>query len=276
MCAWEFTNIQSQIKGEILIGVPYKNNPSPKFINGLMSAKFPDYFAHSVMFLSGQPLDISRNIVVSNGLQRKVSHILFLDEDIILKPDTITDLKEVNFPIAGAVYFGRNPPYDVVANINGKPVTRNEIIEKRGTANNGKGMMEITEIGMGATLIDIRVFERIAITHKLPWFCLLRHPGQLDEVEKDDTGIYYTFEEAQALGYHCKYCGNTLIAPFFDYRIGKYAENSLSEDYYFCKIAREAGFQIFVAIHADVHHELHDITIGIEGITNTTVTAGLI
>lgn len=275
--AWEFHNgRQSQVKGEILVGVPYKQNFSAKFIAGLMKLQFPDYFSHSFYFETGQPLDIARNIMVSNGLQRNVSHLLFLDEDVILKQDTIISLKEANMPIIGAVYFARNPPYSIVARINGNPITRDELISKRNNTPGGKALMEVHDIGMGAVLIDMRVFQRIANTHKLPWFCMLKHPDQLREIEKDDTGIYYDTNEAVALNYKCKYCNNTLIAPFFDYRIGKYSENSLSEDYYFCKVAREAGFSIYLSLHTEVEHEITMFTIDSVGLNNSTVGAGII
>lgn len=274
--AWEYNNIYSQKKGEILIGIPYKSNPTPKFTTGLMGAQYPDYFAHSVYFSTGQPLDIARNIIISNGLQRNVSHILYLDEDVILKPETIPELYEAHFPIVGAVYYGRNPPYNVVANISRNPITRDTIVQKRTASPDGKALMEVHEVGMGATLIDMRVFSRIAQTHQLPWFCMLRHPEQLAEIEKDDTGIFYNYQEAKALGYRCKYCSNTLIAPFFEYRIGKYADNSLSEDYYFCKIAREAGFSIYLSLHTEVEHEITQFTISSDGLTNSTITAGVV
>jgi hypothetical protein len=273
--AWDFHNPQSQIKGEVLVGVPYKQNFSAKFLSGLVGLQFPDYFAHSVYLQTGQPLDIARNIMVSNALQRNVSHLFFVDEDVVLQRDTLLQLKEAGMPIIGAVYYGRNPPYNVVANINRNAVTRDQLVQKRNSAPDGRALMEVHEIGMGATLIDMRVFERIATVHDLPWFCLLRHPEQLAEVEKDDTGIYYTTAEAQALGYRCKHCNNTLIAPFFDYRIGKNAENSLSEDYYFCKLARNTGFSIYLSIHTEVEHEITMFTISSAGLTNSTITAGL-
>lgn len=274
--AWEFQNPKSQIKGEILIGLPHRASFSDKFLAGIMNVQYPDYFAHSVFMEEGLPLDIARNVVVSNGLQRKVSHILFLDADIVLKQDTFLLLKEANFPIVGAVYFGRNPPYNAVANINSRPVTRETIVEKRNSAPNTKALMEVHEIGMGAALIDLRVFTRIAQFHNLQWYCMLRHPDQLANIEKDDTGISFDNNEAIALNYKCKYCGNTLIANFFDYRIGKTSENSLSEDYYFCKLARECGFQVYIAIHTEVGHEIKTFIIDSNGLTNSTTSAGVV
>jgi hypothetical protein len=276
--AWELSSQQQsqQIKGEILVGIPYKQNFSAKVFQGGLKLQFPDYYAHMWMMLTGQPLDTARNIMISYALQRNASHVFYVDQDIILETDTLKLLHETNMPIVGAVYFGRNPPYDVVANINGKPVTREMIIQKRNSAPGGKALMEVHELGFGAMLIDTRVFHRIASYHKLPWFCLNKHPDQLAEVEKNSTGIYFDFPEAIALDYRCKYCNNTLVAPFFDYRLGKNTDKALSEDYFFCELAREAGFSIYMAIHIECEHEAPFFTISSKGLTNSTVSAGIV
>jgi hypothetical protein len=274
--AWEFINAKSQVKGEILIGLPHREAFSDKFLAAVLGVQYPEMFAHSLYMESGLPLDISRNVAVSHALQRKVSHILFLDADILLQRDTITLLHRAALPIVSAVYYGRNPPHNVVANISGKPLTRNNIEEKRNSTPNGQALMEVHDTGMGCVLIDMRVFERIATVHNLEWYCMMRHPDQLANIEKDDTGLTYTNEEAIALNYACKYCGNTLIAKFFEYRIGKYAEDSLSEDYYFCKLARKCGFSLYLAIHAEVPHEIKTYTIDSKGLTNSVTSAGVV
>ena len=274
--SWEIASPKSQTKGEILIGLPYRTGFSAKFLSGILGVMYPDFFAHSIFMETGLPIDIARNVVITNGLQRNVSHIVFLDADIILKNDTLLRLKEANFPIVGAVYFGRNPPYNVVSNISGKPITRDEIVTKRNNAPNGKALMEVHEVGMGCTMIDLRVFKRIAKVHNLRWYCMLRHPELPEQIEADDTGISYDNDEATALKYKCKYCGNALIANFFDYRIGKQSNNSLSEDYYFCKLARQCGFQVYLSLDAEVEHEITMFTIDSNGLTNSTTSAGVI
>lgn len=183
-CAWEIANQRSQVKGEILIGLPHRASFSDKFVAGVLDVQYPDYFAHSIFFEEGLPLDIARNVVVSNGLHRKVSHILFLDADIILKRDTITELHKASLPIVSGLYYGRNPPYNVVANISNRPLTKNEIVQKRNAAPDGQALMEVHEIGMGIALINLRVFERIAKFHNLQWYCMMRHPDQLSNIEK--------------------------------------------------------------------------------------------
>ena len=249
---------------------------SAKFLSGIIGVQYPDYFAHSIFMEEGLPLDIARNVVVSNGLQRNVSHIVFLDSDVILKADTFLRLKEANFPIISALYFGRNPPHNVVANISGIPITRNDAVSKRNAAPDKKALMEVHEVGMGCVLIDMRVFKRIAKFHNLKWYCMLRHPDLPANIEQDDTGISYDNDEAKLLEYKCKYCGNTVIAKFFEYRIGKYSENSLSEDYYFCKLARQCGFQIYLNLGAEVEHEITTYTIDSNGLTNSVTSAGVV
>ena len=280
MCAWElFSQQQQKIPGNIYIGVPYAKDFSARFLNGITSLRFPNGYGHSGHFQKGLPLDITRNIMVSHALQAGASHLFFVDSDIGLRPETLLELEEARMPIVGAVYYSRNPPYTVVANINGKPLTHQEIVNKRSTAPNGKALMEVHDIGMGAALIDCRTFYRMMNYHKLPFFCMGRHPGQLDNLEKDDIGLYYETAEAVELGFRCKYpeCGhNTLVAPFFDYRIGKYTEDSLSEDYYFCKKVRETGISVYLSIATEVDHEITTFFVNGDGLHNSAVNIGVV
>lgn len=272
--AWEFHNQQqSYIKGEILVALPYKQNFSAKFLTGVLSVQFPEAFSHSFLIQTGQPLDISRNLAVSNALQRRnVSHIFFLDEDVILKPETIISLKNTNMPFVGATYYSRSPPYNVTANINQKPITRDMIVERRKNhPPNSNIILEVTEIGMGACLIDTRVFKRIAEHNNLKWLCLVRH----DNDNNDDTATAFDNSQARALNYRCNQCNNTLLAKFFDYRLGKEQEDSLSEDYYFCKLARKTGFSVYLDVNTEVGHEITMFTINTDGLENSTLPAGI-
>ena len=89
--------------------------------------------------------------MVSNALQRNVSHVFFLDQDIILKPDTLIELLFPQMPIVSAVYYSRAPPYNAVANIKGNPLTRDFIMEKLEKAEKHQALMEVHEVGAGAT-----------------------------------------------------------------------------------------------------------------------------
>jgi hypothetical protein len=277
--AWQFESIQqNQLKAQILIGVPYKQRFSDKFQKGLLSLRFPEMTGHMIMWETGQPVDVSRNIMVSAALQNNCTHLFFVDQDIILEPDTLIHLIEQQLPLVGSVYYARSDPYPVVATINQVALSHDTVKEKLKNASNGRAIMEVHEIGMGATLIDTRVFKRIAMINNMEWLCMLRHPHieQLKELEKDDNMISFTNDEAIRASYRCPYCNNTLIAKFFEYRIGKYKTDALSEDYYFCKLVRKAGFSVYLALHTEVGHELSTMVLNGDGLLNTTTSAGVV
>lgn len=278
MCAWEMQNRRSQLKGEIMIAIPYKQRFSDKFSKGMYSLQFPAMTGHMVFWETGQPVDVSRNIAASIALQRNCTHLFFVDQDIILKQNSLLELFDQQLPVVGCVYYSRSDPYNVVATINQLALSRNTVKEKLEGAHDHRAIMEVHEIGMGATLIDTRVFKRMAMAHNMEWLCMLRHSHikELAELEKDDNMISFTNEEAIRSNYRCPYCNNTIIAKFFEYRIGKYTTDALSEDYYFCKYARKTGFSIYLCLHAEVAHEINSMEIDGNGLTNTTQQAGVV
>ena len=261
-----------------MIGIPYKQRFSDKFQKGLLSLRFPEMTGHMVFWETGQPVDVSRNIMVSVALQRNLSHLYFVDQDIIVNPNSLTDLFEQYLPFVGSVYYASSDPYNVVATINQMALSRDTIREKLASAPGNRALLEVTEIGMGSTLIDTSVFKRIAMLNNMEWLCMLRHPQieALKDLEKDDNMISFTNEEAIRSGYKCPYCNNTLVAKFFEYRIGKYTTDALSEDYYFCKLARKAGFSVYLCLHSEVDHEIGSFTINGAGLTNSTQQAGVV
>lgn len=229
--AWELQNRRSQLKGEIMIGIPYKQRFSDKFTKGMYALQFPPMTGHMVFWETGQPVDVSRNIMVSAALQRNVSHLLFVDQDIILKQNTLLELFDQQLPVVGCVYYSRSDPYNVVATINHEALSRDFVKEKLNSAKDQRAIMEVHEIGMGCTLIDTRVFKRLAMIHNLEWICMLRHPHikELEELEQDDRMVSFTNEEAIRSNYRCPYCNNTIIAKFFEYRIGKYTTSACKQ-----------------------------------------------
>jgi hypothetical protein len=70
--------------------------------------------------ISGKPIDLARNVMVTKALQDKCEYIFFLDSDILVNPDTLTKLFIGNMPIISGVYYSRAPPYEMVAQIGGR------------------------------------------------------------------------------------------------------------------------------------------------------------
>jgi hypothetical protein len=112
--------------------------------------------------ISGKPIDLSRNVMVTKALQDKCEYIFFLDSDILVNPDTLQKLFIANLPIISAVYYSRAPPYEMVAQIGGRGLSH----EIAGSDQ----VRDVEEVGMGCCLVNTRVFHRIG--RKLDWQCV--------------------------------------------------------------------------------------------------------
>jgi hypothetical protein len=103
--------------------------------------------------ISGKPIDLSRNVMVTKALQDKCEYIFFLDSDILVNSDTLQKLFIGNLPIISAVYYSRAPPYEMVAQIGGRGLSHEMAGEDQ--------VREVEEVGMGCCLVNTRVFHRV-------------------------------------------------------------------------------------------------------------------
>jgi len=234
----------------ILIAVPHQNRTTFNFVKGLRSLQLP--FNYVDYYSSGHPLDLTRNICVSKMLQLGCDYLFFVDSDILLQPDTFIQLWQMRMPIVSGVYMGRSAPYEPVANIQGKSIGHNIIKEP-------PQLREVLEVGMGCCLIERRVFERIG--DKLNQYrCLMDHTQ-----DAGAKSIVYTAKEARFQQYLCRFCKQPIIAEFFKNTIGTNDPNPMSEDYYFCNLARQNGYQIFVHNAVVVGHEFDSGNFYVDG-----------
>jgi len=176
----------------ICIGIPYATVTSQCTItwalklNNLIKPQGTRIFTSA-----GQPIDSARNSIVDMFLNTNSEYLFFLDTDVIVPEDTIIKLMNHNLDIVSALYFTRTPPIepccwkdDLNSIYRAKPI-KFEIGQ----------LIEAEIIGMGACLINRRVFENID-------------------------------------------------KPYYLWTLGK-EDNGVSEDFYFCRKAREKGFKIF-------------------------------
>ena len=107
--------------------------------------------SHLFFDRSHMPIDRVRNNLVEEALKEGCTHVLFLDSDIILEPDSVLRLLWHRFPIVSGVYPDRG------GRGNAWKDGKNCWVEK--------GSIIVDECGMGCCLIDSRVFERVPA----PW-----------------------------------------------------------------------------------------------------------
>jgi len=150
----------------------------------------------------------ARNKTVHDFLKTDNEYLLFIDNDIMFRPDDIVSLVNRNLPIVGGLYFKKKLPYSPVLNTVVKDY--------------GNGLIEVAELGTGFLMIHRDVF--IAIRNQFPENT---YKNESDEAD----GEYYDY-----------------------FRVGVFDGRYLSEDYYFCAIARKAGFKVFCDTTALVRH----------------------
>ena len=182
-----------------------------------------------------------RNSLAHDFLSTDSTHLLFIDADIGFNPQDIVGMidadkdiicglypkKEINWIQVSEAVKADVPPHDlhnftgtfVVNLVGGAPVAEGKVHEP----------MEISNGGTGFMLIKREVFEKLAET--VPEY-------------NNDMFIAVDTERKPKI-----------IKEFFATSIDKSSGNRLlSEDYHFCKIAREAGFKVWAAPWVNLVH----------------------
>lgn len=114
----------------------------------------------------GYRLDEIRNNLVLAALNRKCTHILFIDSDHYFEPNTIYKLLSHNLDVVGALCYERVPPYD--------PVMLKGIINGYSRIKNFKkgDLVKVDATGCGCLLVNCNVFKKI----QLPYFHFMDNP----------------------------------------------------------------------------------------------------
>jgi len=110
----------------------------------------------------------ARNKIVETALERKFTHVMFIDSDMSFPGDAMNTLVERDLDIVGGLYYRRQPPHWPTLNIldDGKLKTPTEFPLDR--------LFEVWGIATGFLLIKTSVFEKI----KPPYFFFSKFNGK--------------------------------------------------------------------------------------------------
>jgi len=181
----------------------------------------------------------ARNSLAYDFLQSEATHLMFIDADIGFNPhfipmmvsadkDIICGLypkKEINWvTVADAVKAGV-PPHEL-HNHTGAFVVN--LVDNKQVSTNINTPVEIDNGGTGFMLIKRKVFD--GLMGKVPTYTNdMFHAVEIDRPVK-------------------------IIHEFFATSIDEESNRLLSEDYHFCKIARQAGFKVWAAPWCNLTH----------------------
>jgi len=165
------------------------------------------------IFMSrGMPIDVTRESMVKTALDAGFEWIFFLDSDVILPKDTFQKLFSHNLPLISGLYKAKKPNgFFWAAWMQGKAPDGKDAFVPVATWS-GR-LFEVDVVGTGCMLIHRSVFTGIRAKTDLPFFVWAkeRNPGLLDKL-----GI---------------------PIPLM---------REVSEDFWFCMLARHCGFKVVI------------------------------
>ena len=142
--------------------------------------------------VKGHRVDEARNLIVSSALEMegqlgaRVSHIFFLDDDVLVSRDTLIQLLSHNRPIVSGLYYAKSHTP--------QPLLFKAPYQGPATEWPAGELVECYAHGMGCTLITREVFEAV----EPPWF--KTEEGRLEghEFISHTEDVYFLERAAQA------------------------------------------------------------------------------
>lgn len=179
---------------QVLIGVSTAEmSRISVFYDYLMTMDRPDNTGFT--YCHGQSPAKARNIIIEEALKNNFSHVLFVDDDVLLPPDTLTKLLAHNVDAVTGLYCMRNYPH--------QPIIFSEALENghckwHHLNGNNTGLIEIVACGLGCALVSNRLLMDVRDNYP--------YPVTLGELEPDGWCDDLSFwKRVRSLGYkiHC-------------------------------------------------------------------------
>jgi len=235
----------------ILLGIPTFGFPSINFALSLKSEGSPIFTTVGIMPVLDKPVDVARNEIAAAALSGGHAFVLFRDDDVVVPHNALIKLfgrmspkqranpREVAESVVGGVIYSKvKPPQPMIY--------RYGCVGGYEDWNLGD-LVECDSIGMGDTLIPTGVFRKIQDSDYDKYQCWNpRCSIRWDAVYKKVDKV-------------CPHCGTALIPIFFKTvrRGDGMGDQSveMTEDTYFCFLARDNGVKIYADCGVQCKHE---------------------
>jgi hypothetical protein len=182
----------------------------------------------------------ARNSMAYDFIKSDATHLMFIDADIGFNPQDIPRMITADKDIICGIYPKKEINWVQVTESVKAGVPPDQLNQHTGafvlnlpsgissTTGNINEPIEIANGGTGFMLIKREVFDRLA-----------------DRVPSYTNDMYHAVDTVREV---------KVIKEFFATSIDEESNRLLSEDYHFCKIAREAGFKVWCAPWASFSH----------------------
>lgn len=204
---------------KLCLGLPVYGGYHANFIPGLLDlVRRPPCNLRIAPVVGDSLVSRARNRIAANFLKTDCTHLLFLDTDLIFSPEHVARLISHKIPFVCGMYPKKQEKLAWVCN------TRADFPPRDPET----GLQRILYGGTGCMLIAREVFE--AIIEKFPELAYDPDQGE------DEMPLYDFFK----VGVH------------LSQETGK--KRYLSEDWYFCQLALEAGYECFADTNVILKH----------------------
>lgn len=184
-------------------------------------------FSITTAKVSGGGIHKARNNIAHDYLKSGLSHLLFADSDISFEPEQVAQLYARNLPMVAAPYTHKKPADPKT----GIPVWSARAIDGIGP-DMASGLQKVAAVGTGFLMIKREVFEAIA----------KKYGPEIAYIEDWNEGTgeqkYDFFREG------------VVHDPDFGFKTPTF----VTEDFYFCYMARKCGYEILVDCSSFVPH----------------------
>jgi hypothetical protein len=203
----------------IMLGVPRLGDPPWPFVKSLLALNAPSGF--TFVERGPAPVDIARNQIVATFLQSPCSHLLMVDTDAVIHPNTLARLLSWRVPVVAALAFMRRGPL-------------------------------LPTVYRGQSPDDPDAFQtRIAEVHE---YCqrhnaLVTSQPVVLEPRPDDALF-----EVDRTGCHCVLIERPVLETVMPPWFVRDEEHNAREDFYFYEQCKAAGFPVYVDLSCMAAH----------------------
>ena len=192
---------------KVMIGVPTAGY--------IRHANFLDHFnalqkpeGTYLSFAHGASPAMGRNTIIKNALELQCTHVLFMDDDMVPRPESLIRLLKHDLDIVSGLYLMRNYPHFPLAFDAAFPDGKN----KHMFLNDGdKGVKEVTNAGLGFVLIKTHVFKKMTE----PWIRLgqIQLDGWCDDIDFFNRARRADFKIHVDLDTPIGHCTSSIVYP---------------------------------------------------------------
>lgn len=185
---------------EVLVGILTRETVATKWAMAFRNMILPP--SGVISFQVGMPFDHARNSVCQRAIAENYKWLMFIDDDVIMPPDTYARLSSHGYDIVTGLYYKRSAPIAPVLLRDTKPSPSyvTDIV--------APGVSEVDLCGAGCLLISVKALK-------------------------------------------------TISYPWFEWKVDRYdlpPPDRCSEDFSFCRKAKQSGFKIYVDTSVQCKH----------------------